>query len=168
MWRAAVLVGRSISDILAATLCVAIVAAHRPGHRLAARQPACPRCIGGLRRGPVLQLRLVVGLCLLGLISQGPESAQSLGLIFLFPLAFISNALVPTAHMPGWLQAIADWNPVSAVTAACRRLFGNPNPSAASTPGPCSTRWKPPCLVRLILAVCAPLAAYLFRRRTAE
>ena len=40
----------------------------------------------------------------------------------LFPLAFVSNALVPTQHMPGWLQAIADWNPVSAVTAAARQL----------------------------------------------
>ena len=52
-----------------------------------------------------------------------------MGLIFLFPLAFVSNALVPTGGMPGWLQTIADWNPVSAVTAACRHLFGNPNPS---------------------------------------
>ncbi len=32
--------------------------------------------------------------------------------------------------MPAWLQVIADWNPFSAVAAACRQLFGNPNPSA--------------------------------------
>ena len=33
-------------------------------------------------------------------------------------LSFVSNALVPTQHMPGVLRAIADCNPVSAVTAA--------------------------------------------------
>jgi hypothetical protein len=33
--------------------------------------------------------------------------------------------------MPTALRVIADWNPVSAVTAAARHLFGNPNPSAA-------------------------------------
>ena len=50
--------------------------------------------------------------------------------MILFPLAFVSNALVPTQHMPAVLRTIADWNPVSAVTAAARQLFGNPNPSA--------------------------------------
>jgi len=32
--------------------------------------------------------------------------------------------------MPAVLRFIADWNPVSAVTAAARHLWGNPNPSA--------------------------------------
>ena len=66
-----------------------------------------------------------------GLNSKSPESAASFGFIVLFPLAFVSNAMVPTQHMPGWLQAIADWNPVSAVTAAARQLWDNPNPSAS-------------------------------------
>jgi hypothetical protein len=65
-----------------------------------------------------------------GLNSKSPESAASFGFIVLFPLAFVSNAMVPTQHMPGWLQAIANWNPVSAVTAGARHLWGNPNPSA--------------------------------------
>src|SRR6202034_131722 len=64
-----------------------------------------------------------------GMNSKSPESAASFGFIVLFPLAFVSNALVPTQHMPGWLQAIADWNPVSAVTAGARVLWDNPNPS---------------------------------------
>ena len=51
--------------------------------------------------------------------------------MILFPLAIVSNALVPTEHMPVVLQTIANWNPVSAVTTACRQLFGNPNPSAS-------------------------------------
>ncbi|HVX43499.1 MAG TPA: hypothetical protein VHC49_06425 [Mycobacteriales bacterium] len=28
--------------------------------------------------------------------------------------------------MPAWLRVICDWNPVSAVAASCRELFGNP------------------------------------------
>jgi len=40
--------------------------------------------------------------------------------VILFPLAFVSNALVPTQRMPEVLRTIADWNPVSAVAAAAR------------------------------------------------
>jgi hypothetical protein len=34
-------------------------------------------------------------------------------------------------HPVGPLQAVTDWNPLSALATACRHLFGNPNPSAA-------------------------------------
>jgi ABC-2 type transport system permease protein len=104
----------------------------------------------------------------LGIISQGPESAQGAGLVVLFPLAFISNGLVPTQRMPEVVRTIADWNPVSVVTAAARELFGNPNPSAAIDTWP----MQHPVAAALIwsvtlLAIFAPLAAVLYRRRTA-
>ena len=101
-----------------------------------------------------------MGCRIVGLNSKSPESAASFGFIVLFPLAFVSNALVPTQHMPGWLQAIADWNPVSAVTAAARQLWDNPNPSASISAWPmqhpieASLAWS-----ALILAVAAPLAS---------
>jgi ABC-2 type transport system permease protein len=168
MWRAAVLVGRSVSDILAATLCVAIVAltglaiGWRPDASLAS-------VVGGFAVALLFSYALSWGSACLGLVVKGPESAQSMGLIFLFPLAFVSNALVPTGGMPGWLQTIADWNPVSAVTAACRHLFGNPNPAGRIDAWPmqhpvaAALGWSV-----LIIAVCAPLAASLFRRRTTD
>jgi ABC-2 type transport system permease protein len=87
----------------------------------------------------------------------------------LFPLAFVSNAMVPTQRMPGWLRAVADWNPVSAVTAAARQLWDNPNPSASLRAWPmrhrvdASLAWSV-----LILAVAALLASRYFRRRTTE
>ena len=84
------------------------------------------------------------GCACIGLVSRDTESSQGLGLVILFPLAIVSNALVPTQHMPAVVRTIADWNPVSAVTAASRNLFGNPNPSARSTRGRCSTRCWPP------------------------
>jgi hypothetical protein len=37
---------------------------------------------------------------------------------------------------PDWLRVIASWNPVSALTAACRQLFGNPGAAAGATAWP--------------------------------
>ena len=59
------------------------------------------------------------------------------------PLSFVSNAFVPTQGMPGWLRDFANWNPISALAAACRDLFGGANPAARYTPGRCSTRSSP-------------------------
>jgi ABC-2 type transport system permease protein len=105
----------------------------------------------------------------LGIAANDTESAQNLGLIVLFPLSFVSNALVATQHMPAVLRTIADWNPVSAVTAAARQLFHNPNPSAAIHAWP----MQHPIVTSLmwsiaLLAVFAPLAAWLYNRRTTE
>ena len=104
-----------------------------------------------------------------GLNSKSPESAASFGFIVLFPLAFVSNAMVPTLHMPGWMQAIANWNPVSAVCAGARHLWGNPNPSSLVNAWPmqhpveASLIWSV-----LILAIAGPLASYFFRQRITE
>jgi ABC-2 type transport system permease protein len=52
------------------------------------------------------------------------------------PFTMLSNAFVPTAGMPGWLRFVADWNPVSALTAAARGLFGNPGAPSADVAWP--------------------------------
>ena len=65
---------------------------------------------------------------LLGLLVPSVEVAQQLGFLVIFPLTFLSNAFVPTETLPAALQPIAEWNPFSALTAATRELFGNPNP----------------------------------------
>jgi ABC-2 type transport system permease protein len=73
------------------------------------------------------------------------------------------------AWLPGWLQAIADWNPVSAVTAGARQLWDNPNPSAWVAAWPMQHPIEASlALSALILAVAAPLASRYFRRRTTE
>jgi ABC transporter DrrB family efflux protein len=168
MWRAAVLVGRSMADLMTATICVSIVALS--GLVVGWRPTASlPSVLGGFG------LALLFSYCLgwvaacVGLNSKGPESAASFGFIVLFPLAFISNAMVPTQHMPGWLQAVANWNPVSAVTAGARHLFGNPNPSATVHAWPMQHPVEAALIWSLvILAVSAPLAAHIFRKRTVE
>jgi ABC transporter DrrB family efflux protein len=57
-----------------------------------------------------------------GIKSRNPETAQSLGFIWVFPLVFASSAFVPTEHMPGVLRAFADINPVTLVVDAARDL----------------------------------------------
>jgi ABC-2 type transport system permease protein len=63
---------------------------------------------------------------LIGLSVRSVEVASSAGLIWLFPLTFISSCFVDPSYMPGWMQPIAEWNPISAVALAVRDLFGNP------------------------------------------
>jgi ABC transporter DrrB family efflux protein len=103
----------------------------------------------------------------LGMVLRSAESAQQLGFILFLPLTFVSSAFVPTQGMPGWLQPVADWNPMSALAAASRHLFGNPNPAAAVPSWPLQ---HPELAVIFwsvgMLAVFAPLAVRLYRRKT--
>ncbi|MEI5034917.1 ABC transporter permease [Streptomyces sp. S1A(2023)] len=69
----------------------------------------------------------------IGLMARSVEVAQSAGLIWLFPVTFVSSAFVSTHTMPGPLRTIAEWNPVSATATAVRRLFGNPPPAGLPT-----------------------------------
>jgi ABC transporter DrrB family efflux protein len=168
MWRPAVLVGRSLADLLTAAICTTIVALTGLAIGWRPERGILPT-IGGFAIFLLFSYALSWGCGCLGIVSKGPESAQGVGLIILFPLAIVSNALVPTQHMPVVLRAIADWNPVSAVTAASRQLFGNPNPSAAIQAWP----MQHPVVTSLLwsfgfLVVFAPLAATLYRRRTTD
>lgn len=61
----------------------------------------------------------------LGLLVPNAESAGGLYAIA-FPITMISSALVAPSLMPGWLGAVAAWNPVSSTVTASRELFGNP------------------------------------------
>ena len=161
-----ILVGRSLSDLLAAVICSAIVA-------------LTGLVIGWHTTTSLLEVLAGFGVVLLfsyafhwmasclGLVVAGPESAEGIAFIAMIPLAFVSNVLVPAQGMPTWLRTIAIWNPVSAVASACRELFGDPNPSALLHAWP----MQHPVAASLIwslglLAVCIPLAGQLYRRRT--
>ncbi|MEZ0068982.1 ABC-2 type transport system permease protein [Streptacidiphilus sp. MAP12-20] len=133
MTRSSVLVGRTIADLVQTgfTVLVLAIVASIIGWRFNN---------GFLEALAAFALLLLLGYAfswigaLIGLSVRSPEAATSAGLIWLFPLTFISNAFVPVASMPGWLQGIAYWNPFSATVEACRKLFGNP------TGGP-ATQW---------------------------
>jgi ABC transporter DrrB family efflux protein len=169
MWRSAVLVGRSFADLLTSFLCALIVGVTglvvgwRPG------SVSFFSIVGGF----LLVLFFAYGLtwiaAIVGLNSKSPESAASFGFIVLFPLAFVSNAMVPTQHMPGWMQAIAEWNPVSAVCAGTRVLWGNPNPAGRLAAWPMQHPIEAALIWSVaIVAVAAPLASHFFQRRMTE
>ncbi|MEI6693723.1 MAG: ABC transporter permease [Actinomycetes bacterium] len=61
-----------------------------------------------------------------GLYMPNAQVANTAGLIWLFPLTFLSNAFVPLDTFPSWLKPFAEWNPLSSVVLAQRELFGNP------------------------------------------
>ncbi|MDT3444246.1 ABC transporter permease [Pseudofrankia sp. BMG5.37] len=168
IWRAAVLVSRSVADILSAVLCTTmvlltgLVIGWRP-------HTSVPEFIAGFAIPLLFSYALIWATACLGMVTEGPESAQGIGLVILFPLAIVSNAMVPTSGMPTFVRTIADWNPVSAVAAAMRQLFGNPNPSAAAHAWPMQHPIAAAILWSVaILAVTAPLAVHLYRRRTTD
>jgi ABC transporter DrrB family efflux protein len=168
MSSTAILVGRSISDLLAAMLCSVFIAV--TGLVIGWRpEAALSSVLAGFAVALLFSYALSWLSASVGMAFSNPEAAQGIVFIVVFPLAFVSNVFVPTQGMPSWLQTIANWNPVSAVASACRELFGNPNPSASIPAWPmqhpveASILW---CL--LILAVSVPLAARLYRRRTSD
>ena len=168
MWRSAILVGRSLADLLTAVLCALIVAL--TGLAVGWRPEANAVSVAG---GFALMLFFAyavswISACM-GLNSKSPETAASLGLIMLLPLTFISNAIVPTTHMPGWLRTITTWNPVSSVVAGTRTLWGNPNPSRTIQAWPMQHLVAAALIWSVvILAVAAPAASHLFKRRTVD
>ena len=166
--RSAVLTGRVIADLL--TEVVAILVLVLTG-----------LVVGWRIHNGLANALLAFGLCLLiafamtwvgacaGMLVKNPEAATAIGFIFFLPLVFVSNTFVPTQGMPRWLQAVADWNPVSAAASACRSLFGNPNPSASISAWP----MRHPELTTLLwsiglILIFAPLAVHLYRRKTLQ
>ena len=103
-----------------------------------------------------------------GMACKSLEAVQSAGLLWLFPVTFVSSAFVPTQSMPQPLEFVAEWNPVSSVAAAARDLFGNPNPFASTGTFPA----EHPVLVSLlwsagIVVVFMTLCARKFRKAVA-
>jgi ABC-2 type transport system permease protein len=104
---------------------------------------------------------------LIGVVARSPEGVQGIAFVTVFPLTFLSNAFVPAAGLPDGLQQIAEWNPISAIVAATRTLFGNPTAVPADAPWPLEHPVLAAVLWSLaILAIAAPLCIAAFRRRT--
>ncbi len=58
----------------------------------------------------------------LGVIVRHASTVQGISMAILMPLSFLSNALVPTGSLPGWLKTFANANPVSYLVSAVRQL----------------------------------------------
>jgi len=80
--------------------------------------------------------------------------------IVLFPLTFLSNAMVPTSTLPGWLKAFVRHNPVSHIVDGGRYLLDGTAGSAGDVRAAIIGSL-------LILAVMAPLTVVRYQRRNA-
>jgi ABC-2 type transport system permease protein len=118
--RGAVLLGRSMADtalILWGTL-ITLIVGFAVGFRIS---------------GGVVGALAALGLCavfaaafswlqiFLGLVSGTAQAAQGIS-FSVFPLIFVSSAYVPVESMPGWMQPVAENQPVTAMVGAARAL----------------------------------------------
>jgi ABC transporter DrrB family efflux protein len=134
MSRAAVLLGRTTSDLInnMFVLVVMVLCGLAVGWRI---HTNAFQATGGF------VLLLVFGYAMswiaatIGLSVSSVEVAQSAGFIWMFPLTFLSNAFISSSTLPGWLQPVADWNPISSVVLALRDLWGNAPSGAARGSG---------------------------------
>jgi oleandomycin transport system permease protein len=94
---------------------------------------------------------------LVGMLAKSPGSVQGLAFLLIFPLTFGSNVFVPTAELPGWLQAWVKINPVTQVSDAARGLLLDLPLGRTIT---MSLLWTAG-----ILVVFAPLAVRAYRRQ---
>ena len=167
MARSAVLVGRTGADLLQSVLGLVVLAI--TGLIVGWRVHANP-----CRSSPRFGLMLLWGYAVswlgtfFGLLVRTPDAAQTMLFVIAFPLTFIANTFVPIAGMPPVVQTIAEWNPVSAVVAACRELFGNAVAPVGDVPFPL----QHPILMSIVwsvglLLVFVPLAIRRYRSATA-
>ncbi|MET8174170.1 ABC transporter permease [Streptomyces clavifer] len=168
MARGAVLTGRTLADLVQTALTLVVLAgvALIIGWRTHEN-------LGKVLLGFLLLLLLGYAFswigALIGLVVRTPEAATSGGLIWLFPLTFISNAFVDANQMPTVLRHIAEWNPFSATVQACRELFGNLPPGFVT---PDAWPMQHPILASviwsvLIIVVFRTLAVRKYRSATA-
>jgi ABC transporter DrrB family efflux protein len=154
--RSAVLIGRTAADMVmnVMTLTVIVIVGVIIGFR-----PSEPVYDLVLAFALVLAFSYVFSWisAFVGLSVKNPETAQSVGFIWVFPLVFASSAYVPTDSMPGAVQAFAEINPVTLAVDATRALTIGDGDVLAPALG--TLAW----LVGLLI-VFVPLAVRAFRR----
>lgn len=163
MARSAVLVGRTTSDVVSNLLVmmVMIVVGWLVGWR---PHEGLLSVLAGILLLLAFSYTFSWLSAAIGLSVGSVEAANSVGFIWMFPLTFISNIFIDISKLPTFFRVIAEWNPLSAVVAAARDLFGNEVPVASSAwpmenPILASILW-----MLLILAIFIPLSVRQYRR----
>jgi ABC-2 type transport system permease protein len=166
MSRSAFLLGHLISDLASSTLALAIMSISGliVGWRV---HSDVLHALGGFALLGLFALTMLWLGMLLGLLARTPDAVTGVAFIVVFPLTFIANTFVPAGGLPDGLRQVAEYNPISALSAAVRTLFGNPTALPRSAAWPLehpvlsAVAW---CLIALALVV--PLTIARYRART--
>jgi ABC transporter DrrB family efflux protein len=120
--RTAVMVGRSLADM--ALTSWGLLATTLLGFAVGFRTHASPGAVVA-----AFAVMLAAGYALmwvfisLGLIARNAQAAQSMAFVLVMPLTFMSSAYVPSQSLPGWMQPIADHQPITPLVNAVRSLM---------------------------------------------
>jgi ABC transporter DrrB family efflux protein len=119
--RSAVLLGRTAADVVmnSLTLVVMVLVGVAVGFR-----PTEPVTDLALAFALVIGFSYVFSWisAFIGLAMKDPETVQSAGLMWVFPLTFASSAFVPIDSMPGVVRSFAAANPMTLAVDATRAL----------------------------------------------
>jgi ABC transporter DrrB family efflux protein len=155
--RSAVLAGRLIADSIRMLIVILVIigVGYAVGFRF---QNGVAGAIGMVLLAEAFGIAVCSVSAFVGLAIKDEESVQAFGLIWIFPLTFVSSAFVPIATMPGWLQVFANNQPVTLVINAMRAMaLGGPqfplNPAL----------WESVVWLAGILIVFTPLAVRSYR-----
>ncbi|MDP2775938.1 MAG: ABC transporter permease [Nocardioides sp.] len=164
MSGAAVLVGRTTSDVVYNVLSLVIMALTGllVGWRI--REGVLDAAIGFVLL-LVFAYAISWVMAWVGLLVPSVEVINNASFIVIMPLTFVSNAFVPLSSFDGVLLHIVEWNPVSTLTQAVRERFGNTDPTI-----PVSDAWPMQhsvlytlIWVVIILLVFVPLSVRQYR-----
>jgi ABC-2 type transport system permease protein/oleandomycin transport system permease protein len=155
MSRSAVLAGRLVADTvrMVVTLVIVVAVGYAVGFRF---ENGVVPAVTMVVLATVFGLAICCIAAYTGLAIGDEESVQAFGLIWIFPITFLSSAFVPIQTMPGWLQAFANNQPVTYVIDTMRAL---------ALGGPIEANlWKSIAWLAGIFVVFAPLAVRAYRR----
>jgi ABC transporter DrrB family efflux protein len=121
MARSAFLVGRLAADAIRMliTLLVIVGVGYLVGFRF---QRGPLPAVGMVLLAEVFGIVVCCVSAYIGLAIKDQESVQAFGLIWIFPLTFVSSAFVAVQTMPSWLQGFAMHQPVTLVVDAMRAM----------------------------------------------
>ena len=127
MSQPAVLIGRTVSDLIRNTMTFAVmlIVGFAVGFRFEGSLPAA-LAASALLLGFSYAFSWIQAL--IGLSVSSVETVQSAGFMWMFPVTFVSSAFIDTATLPGPLRWFADVNPFTSATNATRALYNGQPP----------------------------------------
>ena len=160
MSRSAFVIGHLIAELAATTVALVVMTASGliVGWRI---HEDVLHAVAGFGLLGLFAIAMVWLGILVGVSARTPDAVMGVA----FMLVFLPAA----GGLPDGLRQVAEWNPISAVVAAVRELFGNPTAPSAGAPWPLQHPVAAALLWSVaIIAVAAPAAIARYRARTTD